>query len=322
MKLNIVLLAFVATLLFGGSALSAHGTEVEVRIWPVDEYDRYCAYEEQDYFIMVERRSYVTVLVVDPSGYADVIYPLARERRVKLYPGRVYRLSELLGGRHLHFGGMTGTAYISVVATRRPVFINDWLLDEYYRYAEGYGGGFSLSVELGLFWEARFHRHGYFAASLPVVFGNVGHHHDHAFGYTTGIRVHHFREIGWRTRSKRYTPYHRPKIRGQKYYGKINEKSRSGRKRNQQHDRTWKKRRPEYDRQSGYYDRGSGTQREMNTWPKRVPHAKPSKGSSGSRDEKVRRKSPTRREIRHRKTSEHRYDRRVKQSNRREKRER
>ncbi len=237
--------------------LLASGFDGEVRVWPVHGGDRYCSYEQQDYFIMAARSSYITVLVVDPSGYADIVYPLSAADIIRLRAGRIYRLSELMGGRHLYFDGLNGTAYISVIASRRPVFINDWLLDEYYTYASGYGIGFSLSVELGFYWNARFLRHGYHAASVPVVFGIAGHRHSHErsfrHGYT-GSRNHHFRDYGWRTRSSQYRPDHTVRWNKKKHFESNNYKYQKRREGERYRSHRKKGRRDRQQNPIDYYD--------------------------------------------------------------------
>ncbi len=280
--------------------LLASGFDGEVRVWPVHGGDRYCSYEQQDYFIMAARSSYITVLVVDPSGYADIVYPLSAADMIRLRAGRIYRLSELMGGRHLYFDGLNGTAYISVIASRRPVFINDWLLDEYYTYASGYGIGFSLSVELGFYWNARFLRHGYFAASLPIAFGIPAHRYSHRYSHDYSYRMaggyHHYRDNSWRARSKRYTPYYRPGSRERKRFDRQYDYK--ARKRSRSEPHTTQKKRVRTRRQESRPVHYENTARAKTEYRKPAPRRERYRAveSENRKRESVRQKSTVKKE--------------------------
>lgn len=162
------------------SAAQAGHDRIRIDVWADHGFDDpYWSEDAFELFIRPDENCYVTIMVIDPDGYANVIYPLNRHQQRRLYRNRVYRLSDLLD-EPLYFYGLDGRAHISVVATSRPAFLNPWLLDEVYAFAHrpyslnAFGVRISLGpVEFesrfGFYWTNHVRSYGYSVFTTPIL---------------------------------------------------------------------------------------------------------------------------------------------------------
>ncbi len=226
---KILLLAIIAIFATAsqGYAGPYKNSRVKVDVWMEHGFDSpFCSDDELEVFIRPRRDAYITVMVIDPHGYANVIYPERPRRQRKLWGGEVYRLSRLLhDDSPLYFYGLEGTAYISVIATRRPVFLNDWLLDEIsdfcydFRYDRpGFHVGIgNRRLRLDVSWNNHLLRFGYNAFTRPIILQRnvyIGrpHHHNYKRKYHWNDR--------WSYRSRRPVIIYEQKDRDDRYYSR------------------------------------------------------------------------------------------------------
>ncbi len=156
-----LILVFAAIVFsFNAATLPASQKLIQIDVWRTSDYEDYVDYENVDFFLRPRRDCYIAVLLVDPDGYANVIYPGNSTRQFKLRRGRVYRLSELLDDDPVYFVGMNGDAFISVVTSRRPIRADRWLLDEFVSFiGYEYAPAFSFEIALGRGFRLAWHNH-------------------------------------------------------------------------------------------------------------------------------------------------------------------
>lgn len=179
----IIFMAFV-------SSVSAQNF-VEVDVWARGGKDlSFRSPDYVDFYIRPRANAYVTVMLVDPDGYSQVIYPERPEYHRRLRGGKKYRLSRLLARHASAYWDISGHAAISVIATRRPVFLNDWLLDQMFAYSNRSSNVFELSLSgsrfyvgarFGVGWRRHLKGHGYWSHTVPFFvsrnYRNRGHHY-------------------------------------------------------------------------------------------------------------------------------------------------
>jgi hypothetical protein len=255
------ILLFAVLGVFGfASQGQAQYNNVEIDVWSDRGFDDpYCDYDEFDLYLRPGENSYVTIMVIDPDGYANIIYPVNKYHQRKLRRNRVYRLSDLLD-EPLYFYDIDGRAYISVIATRRPVFLNPWLLEEVRTYRHRpYGlNAFGLGVSIGDFgfgagfevhWTKHVRSYGYGVFTTAIVL-DLNHHRYHP---KYRRRVIHRRdwERRWAYRS------HEPVIVYER--GKKDNRYTGKRKYDIQPDqnRKYSRKRNRNDERNVYYDRSS-----------------------------------------------------------------
>lgn len=169
------------TPLFGG-----HADRVELEVWAVDAHAHdYCSQDFIDFYIRPYESSYLTVVLIEPDGYANVIYPTTGHTMRRLRAGRVYRLSEVLG-YPLRLYPTDGSGFISIIASRRPVWLADWALQELRAYCASpipfrFGvmrSDRGLWVDFGISWTKHLHYLGYGAWTREIPL-TTRHRHPH-----------------------------------------------------------------------------------------------------------------------------------------------
>lgn len=186
-------LMFIMLVFYFGAEAFANHDYVEIDVWADHGFENsYCEYDEFDLYLRPDESCYVTILVVDPHGYANVIYPANRRHQRRLHSDHIYRLSDLLD-EPLYFYGIEGRAQVSVIATRRPVFLNNWLLDEVriFSHRPYQINAFGIRIAIGDIWignrfsvhwsrHIRSYGYGIFTTSIVIDNRDFRHyHHNH-----------------------------------------------------------------------------------------------------------------------------------------------
>lgn len=207
---RVAIVAGLALWLGAGLQNAAASHDVAIDVWSSHDGWDYCYDDEVDIFIRPREHCFITVLLVDPRGYATVLYPENPRHQRRLYRGRTYRLSNLIDDDFFFFDGYHGRGYISIIASRRPVRINDWVLTEvrdFCRFATF--GRFGIFIRHGGFygrfevsWNEHLRRHGYGVYTKPLYY-HADRHHDH-HSYSAHRPVRHRPETP-RTWDRRYS---------------------------------------------------------------------------------------------------------------------
>ncbi|MCB9504200.1 MAG: DUF4384 domain-containing protein, partial [Deferribacteres bacterium] len=167
-------------LLMNTASLFAYQNEVKIDVWRTSSYEDYCDYEDVDFYLRASQDCYIAVLLVDPDGYANMIYPRPEMPQYRLRHGHRYRLSELMRDDPLYFYGMDGDAFITVIASRAPVYVDRWFIDEFTSFIEyEYGPSITIDLQFGHGFRVAWHKHllhrGYGVVSVPFMV----HHYYH-----------------------------------------------------------------------------------------------------------------------------------------------
>lgn len=205
--------AIVAALAFwlgAGVPAAVASHDVAIDVWSEHDGWEYCYDDDVEIYIRPREHCFITVLLVDPRGYATVLYPENPRYQRRLYRGRTYRLSRLIDDDFYFFGGNHGRGYISIIASRRPVRINDWVLTEvrdFCRFATF--GRFGIFIRSGGFygrfeisWNEHLRRYGYGAYTQPLYFHADRKHSHHRYNPHSPVR---HRPEKPRTWDRRYT---------------------------------------------------------------------------------------------------------------------
>lgn len=160
-------------LLMNTASLFAYQNEVKIDVWRTSSYEDYCDYEDVDFYLRASQDCYIAVLLVDPDGYANMIYPRPEMPQYRLRHGHRYRLSELMRDDPLYFYGMDGDAFITVIASRAPVYVDRWFIDEFTSFIEyEYGPSITIDLQFGHGFRVAWHKHllhrGYGVVSVPL----------------------------------------------------------------------------------------------------------------------------------------------------------
>jgi hypothetical protein len=111
------------------SPASAHDPfDIELKVWSSQSFDDpFCSDDPIDIYFRVDRLSYITVYQINPYGGVEILYPLSSHRWAPVFPRRTYRLTDLAAELNFLYGGLEGSAYIGVIATRQPIDVVPWL---------------------------------------------------------------------------------------------------------------------------------------------------------------------------------------------------
>jgi hypothetical protein len=121
-------LAFSLFIFFAVTASAHDPFDIDLKVWSSQSFDDpFCSDDPIDIYFRVDRPSYITVYQINPHGGVEILYPLSCHRWSPVFPRRTYRLTDLAAELDFFYGGLEGSAYIGVVATRQPIDIVPWL---------------------------------------------------------------------------------------------------------------------------------------------------------------------------------------------------
>lgn len=113
---------------FSSPAFAHDPFDIDLKVWSSQSFDDpFCSDDPIDIYFRVDRLSYITVYQINPYGGVEILYPLSCHSWSPVFPGRTYRLIDLAAELNFFYGGLEGSAYIGVVATRQPIDIVPWL---------------------------------------------------------------------------------------------------------------------------------------------------------------------------------------------------
>ncbi|KAA3612137.1 MAG: hypothetical protein DWQ05_19235 [Calditrichaeota bacterium] len=279
-RLNI----FLAAVFFFLSAttITASHKQIEIDVWSTSDYSDYYDYEDVDFFLRPSRDCYISVLMVDPDGFANVIYPTRHTRQIRLRRGHVYRLSELMQGDPLYFVGMNGDAFISVVTSRHPVHANSWLIDEFVSFADyEFAPKFSFELRFGrgfrVAWHNHLHHRGYGVFSVPFIVHNY--YHEHRSVHYARHRHHIHWEKRWKHRTHNPVVYRKRHTGRRDHYTSRNQSSRY----EKQHEKKYNKR-----RENSRYTKNDKPKRRKSTSPRieRIENSRKNKYEKRQKNER------------------------------------
>jgi hypothetical protein len=127
-KSRFACLSFLLFIFFAVTASAHDPFDIDLKVWSSQSFeDPFCSDDPIKIYFRVERLSYITVYQVNPYGGVEILYPLSCHRWSPVFPGRTYRLTDLAAELNFFYGGLEGSAYIGLVATRQPIDIVPWL---------------------------------------------------------------------------------------------------------------------------------------------------------------------------------------------------